>query len=191
MTPELEARKKRWCAVVGWEGRYEVSDDGQVRSAERRSSRHRVHERLLTGQLLGGYRRMCLSNETVQQMRFVHIMVAEAFLGPRPTSKHQVNHKDGKRLNNCVDNLEWVTPSENMQHAYTILGRQVSERTRAAAPKGEDHGRAKLTNAQYGEIVIRRTAGETCGDLAKAFGLHASQISRIARGFSCGLAGKP
>jgi hypothetical protein len=49
-------------------------------------------------------------------------MIAEAFLGPAPTPKAHVNHKDGIRSNSVLDNLEWTTASGNQKHRYEVLG---------------------------------------------------------------------
>lgn len=195
MHTEEQARTK-WCPVVGFEGYLEVSTDGRLRSIPRMFTRGdgfvRVRGSELKGKMQNGYRRVCLSFGGGQLLRFVHVLVAETFIGPRPSPKHQVNHKDGNRTNNDVGNLEWVTPSENQLHSWRVLGRAVTEKMRASAPKGEANGRSKITNADAERIRARRISGEPCAVIAKDFGLHPSQISRISRSLShCGLAGEP
>ena len=67
-----------------------------------------------------GYLRVSLSNKTMKHKKFlVHRLVAEAFIA-NPEGKTQVNHKDEDRTNNCADNLEWVTPLENLNYSNVI-----------------------------------------------------------------------
>lgn len=190
-----EEAKTKWQPIVWADGRYEVSSDGRVRSLARKSSRHTVHGCELVGKIQDGYRRVCLSLGDRQTLKFVHVLVAEAFLGSRPTPIHQVNHIDGNRQNNAVENLQWATPGENTLHSYRVLGRIVPESVRWAAPKGENGGRAKVTNAEADTISVLRAIGVSAAETADIFGVHPSQISRIARGKTkhgfCGLAGRP
>lgn len=101
-----------WKDVVGYEGRYKVSNLGNVMSM-----RYRGHEgvRLMRPVLHhGGYQIISLSNP--KKIWLVHVIVAKAFVD-NPDGKPFVNHIDGNKTNNCADNLEWVTCLENIQHA--------------------------------------------------------------------------
>lgn len=113
--------------------------------------------------------------------RSVHPLVATAFLGPRPTLTHQVNHKDGDKTNNRADNLEWVTPRQNVRHAYDVLGR-VGKCTKPL--RGESNGFSKLTAAKVAEIRARLSGGEMAVAVAKSFGVSPSNISCIVRGLT-------
>lgn len=64
-----------------------------------------------------GYLTVCFTTKGKCKNHYIHRLVAQAFI-PNPENKPQVNHKDGNKLNNCVDNLEWVSACENMRHAY-------------------------------------------------------------------------
>jgi len=98
-----------WKPVYGYEKNYEISTEGQVRSNYRGG-------RILCQAKHGGYMFVVLSKDKKKKPINVHRLVAKTFLGD--FAGMQVNHKDGDKLNNCVDNLEWVSASENMAHAF-------------------------------------------------------------------------
>jgi len=100
----------------------------------------------------------------------VHRVVMEAFVG-EPLDKHtQVNHRDGDKKNNNLFNLEYVTPSENVKHAFD---------TGLAKPS---KSQAKITYADAEEIRLRIDAGEKQKDLAKEFKISAQAINDLVRG---------
>jgi hypothetical protein len=106
-----------WRAVVGFEGFYEVSNEGQVR-------RIKPAKRARVGQILKPYPNsrngrlmVCLSVNSRQKTALVATLVANAFLGQRPDGL-DINHIDYDCHNNRADNLEYVTRSENLRHAY-------------------------------------------------------------------------
>ena len=122
--PEFALRDEEWKAVVGYEGLYEVSSHGNVRSLTRVVRRPgptgdltingRDMELFVTPK---GYHRLQLNKDGKKRNHLVHRLVAEAFI-PNPEGKPDVNHKDSCKDNNRVSNLEWVTCSENLTHAY-------------------------------------------------------------------------
>ena len=111
----------RWAPFPGFEGSYEVSDDGQVRSITRTIVRSDGKKLTIKGRTMKlitnmcGYRRANLKVNNKSYMRSVHRAVAIAFI-PNPENKPEVNHIDGDKTNNRVDNLEWVTEKENVAH---------------------------------------------------------------------------
>lgn len=102
-----------WKDIIGYEGTYQVSNLGNVRSLH---WNHSNKIRLLTPFLNGGYLRVGFRVNNVLKNCLIHVLVANAFIS-NPENKPQVNHKDGNKLNNSVSNLEWVSASENVIHA--------------------------------------------------------------------------
>jgi len=116
-----------WHPCAGYETHYEVSNLGNVRSLARKvSNRWEGSRRVSPGKLLkpgkskSGYLIVSFCVDGVKSNHNVHRLVARAFI-TNESNKPQVNHKDGNKHNNCVDNLEWVTVSENGLHAYRVL----------------------------------------------------------------------
>lgn len=110
------------------------------------------------------------------KVKRIHRMVAETFLG-EPEQRLDVNHKDGDKSNNRADNLEWVTRSENLYHAYQSGLR--------SQKRGEENHAAKLTVAQAQEIYDRyETDGyhSNTTELAKEFGLAPGTVRKIVKG---------
>lgn len=115
-----------WSDIKGYEGKYQVSNRGRVRSLDRISTDKNRVDKHIKGQIKNpsesnGYYSLSLySGNDVYKNFLVHRLVAEAFVAnPDPVSQTQVNHIDGNTRNNNATNLEWVTPSENIQHAHT------------------------------------------------------------------------
>lgn len=109
---------ERWLPVIGYEGFYEVSDLGRVKAVARtRPDGRHYREKFLSTFTLSGYIGVSLYRGKKGGPKHVHRLVAEAFLGPCPADKHQVNHKDGNKQNPRATNLEWVTRTENSLHA--------------------------------------------------------------------------
>lgn len=154
--------EERWRQISDLD--YEVSTQGRIRRRTKPDSFVKLRTYVRVGLVVAGR----LKNLSV------HRLVAEAFLGPPPVGRGQVNHKDGVHSNNRVENLEWVDGRANQLHAIEI-GLYVG--------RGEGHGRAKLTEEQVHEI--RRKYTGRYGDqsrMGREYGVSQSLIAKIVRG---------
>jgi hypothetical protein len=108
-----------WKEIEGYESSYQVSNKGNIRSLDR--YRYNINGTMLVkGKVLKqnkhtkGYLKVMLQDRGIAKRYFVHRLVAKAFIGD--SGNLQVNHKDGNKTNNNIDNLEYVTCKENIRH---------------------------------------------------------------------------
>ncbi len=154
---------EQWKSVVGFEGLYEVSNKGRVRSLNKFKAR--VLKQSFNA---AGYRTLTLSAHNVIYKRYVHRLVLEAFVGPCPKGMES-RHLDGNPANNTRGNLIWGTKLEN-RNDIVRHGRLL---------KGDRHPGVKLTAAEV--LAIRQSKQR---GLAQIYGVSRSQIMRIKKGRS-------
>ena len=124
-----------WKDVQGYEGMYQVSNLGNVKSLKDHLGRPRERLRSLSN-IKRTYKQVDLHRKGDKpKSKYVHRLVAEAFL-PNPENKPMVNHKDSNPSNNHIENLEWCTQAENVQHGYRE-GNMKPARHRLGAQTGE------------------------------------------------------
>lgn len=116
---------EEWRDIKGYEGLYQISNLGRVKSLNRvvicsNGTSHKIKEKILkNGYMTSGYLFVVLRKDDKSKNHSIHRLVAKAFI-PNPKNCTDVNHIDGNKQNNCLYNLEWCTRSENLKHAVNI-----------------------------------------------------------------------
>lgn len=153
---------EEWVPLSGFEGFYEISSIGRIRSLSgfkygvskkgKQILRKKLGRTLKLDKKINGagYFGVCLSINGISYYKDVHRLVAVHFIGPPPLKNSQVNHIDGNRLNNHAENLEWVTPSENIQHAKARGARFGKSQPGSKNPK------AKLDEVKVSKILLSK-----------------------------------
>lgn len=170
-----------WKDIPGWEGFYQASSLGRIRSLDRvvtRASSHRGGYKFLRrGRVLSpslhrkqGYLKVCLRDGASQKTPYVHSLVCRTFHGRRP-DKHDVAHGDGDKTNNRADNLRWATRKENVADRW-LHGSMIF---------GENSPSAKRTEDQVISIRAMSSAGMRNFEIAKAVGVDSRRVSEIVR----------
>jgi len=144
-----------WKVVPGYEGRYEVSDQGRVRNALGRVLKpNRMSHGYVCVHLYAGGKRS-------RAVKTIHQLVAQTFI-PNPSSCREVNHKNFIRTDNRVDNLEWVTRKENVAHAV------------AAGRRSKPEKRVRGINLRTKQMVVYES------QIAAEFALRGKQTGGIS-----------
>lgn len=152
---------------------YEVSNLGRVRraTAARGTCAGRIRTPVLNQK---GYATFVFDRRNYPKLRMGHRLVADAFLGPIPEDM-QVNHKNGVKSDNRVDNLEIVTNGENRTHAYRTLG------VPSNRPRWDKWVNRTL---EWDDVTAIRTSAEPASDLAERYGISRMSVWRIRTGKS-------
>ena len=135
-----------WKDIKGYEGMYQVSNLGRVRSLNRiitnKNKKYEIKGKIISNSTSKlGYKKVTLQSNGERKTFQVHRLVAQTFIN-NPNDKPQVNHIDGDKANNQVHNLEWVTSSENITHAFAIGLKQITEEIKekmSESTKGANH----------------------------------------------------
>lgn len=161
----IKSMEEIWKPVVGYEGLYEVSNEGRVKSIRKSKDKNRnitIQEKIVKP--WGLYKQVYLP---VRNKDYVHRLVAKAFI-PNPENKPYVNHIDNNPGNNKVGNLEWCTQKENVAHSSKQYRNHF----------GEKNGMRKLTNKNV--EYIRNNSGKIKRKiLSKMFKITLSNLSSI------------
>jgi len=158
-----------WLDVIGYEGYYQVSNIGRVKSLERKvvcNSSFRIAKgyMLNAGSDKDGYLKVVLSKDRLRKTVSIHRIQAIAFI-PNPLKKPCVNHKNGIKYDNNLSNIEWVTVSENAKHAHKMG--LLSTKNGAKVTEKE-----VLEIRKIGKSMLQK-------EIAKIYNIHSSTIGYI------------
>ena len=171
-----------WKPIEGYEGLYEVSNLGRIRSLDRLDVYKGKYKRYFKGKMLnptfyrGGYLQVQLSKNGKVKVCKLHRLVAQTFL-PNPDNLPVVNHKDEDKTNNCVDNLEWCTQQYNINYGT----RNERHKQKMIGRTGKKNHSSKPIN-QYTKEGKFVKYWESAGSVERVFGYRHENICKNLKG---------
>lgn len=173
MVENLE--NETWLPIKGYEGLYEISNLGRVKSlkkvwyaAIKHRQRNEKNETILKSSHSSHYHRVILIKNKIHTTALIHRLVAKHFI-ENNENKLQVNHIDGNKLNNRVENLEWVSSRENLIHA-------IKNNLKTYKHKGESHSAVKVSCDTLGITFDCKK------DASEKLGISLDSIWEVCRG---------
>lgn len=162
-----------WKDIPEYEGIYMISNKGRVKSLHTRICDINKVGVILTPVKRGGYDRVSLQKKGAIKWKSIHRLIMIAFV-PNPNNFPIINHINGIRNDNSLDNLEWCTQSRNVSHAFEI-GLKI-------AAKGTRHGRCKLSENNVLEIRRLIVEGKNNKEIGNKFNVSKTHIGYIKSG---------
>ena len=164
--------------IIGYEGIYQISNTGIVKSLDRKIQTKNGAIRFLKGKILKqslntyGYKTVLLCTNGISKNKLVHRLIADIFIENKD-NKICINHKDGVKTNNNICNLEWVTHSENLKHAFDLKLRIPN---RISKIKGSDH---KLSRLNESDVISIYNLDKPQREIASIFNISLSRVNQI------------
>lgn len=170
--------QETWKPVLGYEGSYEISDQGRLRRLTLFTGAKRPEPLVIKPHKKAtGYHDYWLWNSGHKRLIKAHRLVWQNFYGPIPAGLC-INHKNGVKHDNRLENLELLTLSENTKHGFRVLGRK---KPNYPSP-GEKNGSAKINEEQVREIrSLYASGGKTYKNIGSIFGLTGECVGYIVR----------
>lgn len=147
--------EEKWQDVLGFEELYQVSSFGNVRTIKKGEAEMSQQENM------NGYMTVHLRNKGVERRAMVHRLVAEAFI-PNPNGFRDVNHKNGDKSDNRVENLEWTSHADNMTHSFRELGKNVRHIVQLDLDNNFIERWNSIVEASEATGICRTDIGECC-----------------------------
>lgn len=171
-------KEEIWNNIEGYEGLYQVSNLGRVKSLPDRY--YRKEGKILTNKVTAkGYCHLQLSKNGVSKNYLVHRLTAEAFI-PNPNNLPQVNHKDEDKTNNCVENLEWCDRKYNINY-----GNGITKRVRTNQENGTYQKIAEINRRNLSIPIVNMTTYDiypSIKEAERATGIDNRQINNCLKG---------
>lgn len=184
------ASEDEWQDIPGYEGLYQASISGFIKSLDRTVKCRGSKQRVIPGRIIkshkknNGYIFVRLTKNKKSKNKYLHRLVLKAFSNKNEW-KDTVNHIDGNKENNCLSNLEWASRSENLKHAYKNGLNKVTEYQKSQTSKanrGSKQHFSRLSEENIPEIRDLYSSGMTYEQIGEKYSVHRETIGNIIRG---------